>query len=252
MYPIEYTMTHRIGAGGQAERCQRPPSVVETADRVRRWAVQSETCQSCASLPAVTLRQGQAICSRCRENRGLSHHGTLSRSPVALRDDEGLPRQLRGLSIVFGKPSEDMGFVEYVDPAAVDRTLSEGIDVRALWNHDSSAPLGRLTAGTLRLHKASNGLMAEIDPPRWARSHVESVERRDVIGMSFAFQAVTDDWRLEDETPIRTLLDMRVYEVSGVTFPAYPDTTLRAVASGQRSDWFREEDTAHRLRMAHL
>ena len=51
--------------------------------------------------------------------------------------------------------------------------------------------------------------------------------------MSFGFSVPAGgarmlDERSEDGYPIRELMDIELYEVSPVTFPAYPDTSLSA------------------------
>lgn len=161
-------------------------------------------------------------------------------------------RKIRGYALVFNKPSVDLGgFRETILPEAVDRTLREGLDVRALVDHDSSKVLGRNKAGTLTMKKTSTGLQVEIDPPQttFARDILESVNRGDVTGMSFAFRVLTDDWHEVDGVPMRDILDMRISEVSVVTFPAYPDTsvslrTLQQFAEARRQghsiDWLRK------------
>src|SRR4051812_26273305 len=61
-------------------------------------------------------------------------------------------RQLDGYPVVFNRRSQDLGgFVEEVSPEAVQRTLREGADVFALFNHDWNCVLGRTSAGTTRL-----------------------------------------------------------------------------------------------------
>jgi HK97 family phage prohead protease len=159
--------------------------------------------------------------------------------------------QFRGLAIVFNQRSLDLGgFLEIIRPSAVDRFVSERPDLRALWAHNSQLPIGRLSAGTLRAEKTRQGLAVEVDPPRWAGGQIESVERRDVTGMSFGFIAITDEVHLEDTIVVREILDMQVIEVSPVSFPAYPQTTLRVVRGATRSLWMTERDTAARLRLA--
>ena len=59
---------------------------------------------------------------------------------------------------------EEMPFVEVIDAGAFDRTLSESPDVVALFNHDSSAVLGRTTSGTLKLHVNVLGLYFDCAP----------------------------------------------------------------------------------------
>jgi HK97 family phage prohead protease len=58
---------------------------------------------------------------------------------------------------------------------------------------------------------------------------VESVSRGDIGGMSFAFRALEDEWRIDERgMPIREVLDATLSEVSVVCFPAYPQTTISA------------------------
>jgi phage head maturation protease len=57
--------------------------------------------------------------------------------------------------------------------------------------------------------------------------------------MSFAFRILGDKWDEETDPPTRTVTDMRIHEVSLVTFPAYPGTD---VDEAQRSlDAYREQ-----------
>ena len=148
----------------------------------------------------------------------------------SLRVAAGDSRRIRGMAIVFNSISEILGgmFREKIAPEAVDRTLREGMDVRALVDHDPSKILGRTKAGTLRLDKTAQGLQVTIDPPDTtaARDILESVRRGDVTGMSFGFRTVEDKWDQKTDPPTRTLLDMEIFDVSIVSFPAYPDTSV--------------------------
>jgi HK97 family phage prohead protease len=138
-------------------------------------------------------------------------------------------RIIRGTPIVFEALSLDLGgFQERILPSAVDRTLREGLDVRALVDHDTSKIIGRTKAGTLSLRKERDGLSARIEPPNTsvARDLVESIGRGDISGMSFGFRVLDDDWHMEDGIPIREILDMVIREISIVSFPAYEDTNV--------------------------
>lgn len=139
---------------------------------------------------------------------------------------------ITGYSAVFGKDSVNLGgFIERIAPGAFARALREKQDIRALVNHDSGRILGRLSAGTLRLMEDTTGLLAGIDPPdtQVGRDIVTSIKRGDVTGQSFSFRTVEDQWEFKDDGPdLRTLIDVDLFDVGPVTFPAYPDTTADA------------------------
>jgi HK97 family phage prohead protease len=248
--PIEIAMTHVIGANCQRQQCPRPDLVLATAHRIRGWAQTPEPCASCRR-EAVSLRGSVALCGACREQR-LIYGGIDPREgrvPTAARASDEPASQLRGYAVVFNKRSVLLwDFVEIMRPSSVDRTLSEGTDLRALWNHNSEFTIGRVSAGTLTVRKRTRGLEAAIDPPTWAKHYVESIHRRDVTGMSFAFRALEDDWHLEEGMVIRDVLDMEMSEVSPVSFPAYPDTSITVGAESGRDISFLQK--LHRTRMA--
>jgi HK97 family phage prohead protease len=159
--------------------------------------------------------------------------------PMELRIErraEGDLPHLIGHAAVFNRLSVDLGgWVELIKPGAF-RSALETSDTRALWNHNSDLVLGRRKPGadtrTLELEEDEIGLKIDIDPPRSATYYVESVERRDVDQMSFAFYTNTKKvtWEtLEDGTLLRTIHEDGIEEladVSPVTYPAYPDTDV--------------------------
>lgn len=146
-------------------------------------------------------------------------------------DDEG-KKTLSGYAAVFNSLSENLGgFREQIAPGAFASSIREGSDIKAFWNHNSDIVLGRTTSGTLRLKEDETGLAIEIDPPASAASFVESVQRGDVSQMSFGFSVLPDGDRVEmdeDGMMIRTLTNVRLFEVSPVAMPAYPATSINS------------------------
>jgi HK97 family phage prohead protease len=143
-------------------------------------------------------------------------------------DQEDIPKKLKGMPALFNTLSGDLGgFREQIAPGAFSETIVND-DIRCLWNHDSNHVLGRTASGTLRLSETVQGLSMENDLPdtHCAEDLAESIARGDVNQMSFGFQTMEDSWNMVGEEMIRTLLKVKLYDVSPVTFPAYVDTTV--------------------------
>ncbi len=144
-----------------------------------------------------------------------------------ITDENGL-RHITGYAAVFNALSEDLGrFREKIDPGAFSKTINAD-DIRALKNHNSDYPLGRNKSGTLTLSEDQRGLKIDIAPPdtQWARDYMVSIDRGDVDQMSFGFETKAQRWEGEYPEEIRTLMEVKLYDVSPVTFAAYPDTEV--------------------------
>lgn len=146
-----------------------------------------------------------------------------------LRMDEEA-RKIEGYASVFNEETDIGGmFREVVRPGAFGRAIKEKQDVRALWNHNPDHIIGRTKAGTLSLQEDKKGLRISIDPPdtQFARDLMESIRRGDVDQMSFAFRAVEEQWtERKGEPSLRELVDLDLYDVSPVTYPAYEGTQV--------------------------
>jgi HK97 family phage prohead protease len=85
------------------------------------------------------------------------------------------------------------------------------------------------------LRKDSKGLKIEVEPDSdisYANDIMRAVSRGDISGMSFGFRTLSDEWNYDADPWVRTVTDMRISEVSIVTFPAYQATD---VSVAQRS-----------------
>jgi HK97 family phage prohead protease len=120
-------------------------------------------------------------------------------------------------------------YQERIARGAAARALAED-DVRLLMNHDANYVLARKRGedgDTLRLSEDSVGLLAEADmaPTSFARDLAISMARGDVSGMSFAFEVLQEEWDTRpDGMWMRTIQEIRLYDVSIVTYPAYDQT----------------------------
>lgn len=152
---------------------------------------------------------------------------------LRLINEEGKKPKIRGYAAVFNKLSEDLGgFREKIDPGTFKDSIGRD-DIRALFNHDANYVLGRNKAGTLTLTEDEKGLSIEIDPPdtQYARDLQESIKRGDISQMSFGFVTLKDSWEYDRKKPerdvVRTLQEVRLFDVSPVTYPAYPQTSVK-------------------------
>ena len=151
------------------------------------------------------------------------------------------PTKIAGHAAKFDSLSEDLGgFRERIAPGAFAKAIQSG-DIRALWNHDANIVLGRNKSGTLRLSEDSAGLAFEVDAPdtQLVRDMVMApIARGDVNQCSFGFYTIADKWAKVDGEWIRTLLECELFDVSPVTYPAYPstDVAVRSLQAAQASD----------------
>jgi len=142
----------------------------------------------------------------------------------------GGPTRIEGYAAVFGTLSEDLGgFREMILPGAFTKTVQEA-DVRALWQHDPNYVLGRTRSGTLVLSEDGVGLQYTITPPdtQWARDALVTMKRGDVTQSSFAFRTIRDEWKTVEGALQRSLIEVALFDVSPVTYPAYPQTSAHA------------------------
>lgn len=122
------------------------------------------------------------------------------------------------------------GATESVAPGAFANTL--GGDIRALIDHETRLVLGRNKSGTLELREDSHGLWGrvKINPnDQDAVNLYERVKRGDVDQCSFGFDIVKEETEVRDDGSVHwTIREVKLYEVSVVTFPAYTETSVSA------------------------
>ena len=153
---------------------------------------------------------------------------------------------IAGYFAVFNNPTELWpGCIEQIAPGAFASSL--GLDVRALIDHDTRLVIGRTVAGTLTLREDDAGLYGEIkinEHDSDAMNLYARVQRGDVSQCSFGFDIVAEDYVVspDGQTCTWTIREVKLYEVSVVTFPAYDATSVSA----------RDADSAASLKSTRL
>ncbi len=135
---------------------------------------------------------------------------------------------LTGHAAVFGEYTSMGWFMERILPGAFTEAILND-DVRALFNHDPNYVLGRNKSGTLSLKEDDRGLAIEIIPPdtQFAMDLLILISRGDISQMSFAFQVLEEKWETNTSSgEKRDIIKVGLYDVSPVTYPAYPTTDV--------------------------
>lgn len=180
----------------------------------------------------------------------------FSELEVRYESDQQETGELRGYAALFGSEAVIGGaFREVIAPGAFARSLRE-YDQVALWNHDTALPLARKSEGTLALMEDDRGLAfsMKLGETSWQKDAQIAIRQRDVKNMSFGFDVLRDEWSKPDENglQLRTIKEVRLYEISPVTFPAYADTTVEARAIMERAGVLPDATTSTPPPAGHL
>jgi len=157
----------------------------------------------------------------------------LPSAEMRLAGTDDAPK-ITGYAAVFDTWADIGGwFRESIRKGAFAKTVKEN-DIRALVNHNENYVLGRNKAGTLKLREDSKGLAVEITPPDtiWANDLLASMRRGDINQMSFGFNVNKQEINYERDE--RVLEDVTLFDVSVVTYPAYPTTSAEVRAAFEK------------------
>lgn len=170
---------------------------------------------------------------------------------IETRADGG--KVLAGYAAVFHREGDagteyrlGADIVERIAPTAFARAIAEKHDARALFNHDPNMLLGRAASGTLRLTTDARGLRYEIDLPdtQTGKDVAASIARGDLSGSSFSFSINGKSGQKFEKgsgVDVRNILDVDLYDVGPVTYPAYEGTTT-GFRSGDCNDAVEARD----------
>ena len=142
-----------------------------------------------------------------------------------------------GKPILYNSLTNIGAFDEIIEAGALDGADLK--DVRFLVNHNTDMiPLARSRNNnensTMQMIVDDGGMNIRVNLDTAnnsdAKNLYSAIQRGDIDGMSFMFTVDADDWEnLETDHPTRHIKKIgKVFEVSAVTFPAYPETTISA------------------------
>ena len=148
--------------------------------------------------------------------------------------------EIVGNPVVCGVRAQMYDYIEVIEPGAL--TEADISDVLLTVNHNlNSIPLARSKGGqpgeTMQLSvdnyncRVTAQLDVENNPQ--ARALHSAVARGDITGMSFMFHVKEDSWERESDVLVRHIQKIdKIIDVSAVTIPAYPSTSISARSAG--------------------
>lgn len=151
----------------------------------------------------------------------------LSTVDFEVRELPDEPQKIVGYALKFNRESENLGgFTEIIDANALAETDMN--NVVALLNHDANYVLGR-SGKNLDLIVDDIGLKFEFTPndTSYVDDLIKNMRSGFIDKCSFAFTTDDDKWEERENGYLRTINKIkRLYDISIVTSPAYPDTEV--------------------------
>jgi hypothetical protein len=166
---------------------------------------------------------------------------------------------ITGTPIVFNRATDMGWYEETINKDALKECDLK--DVAFLVGHNTGMiPLARSRNNnehsTMQMTVNDDGMDIRVDLDTEnnaeAKALYSAVKRGDMTGMSFMFVVGKDSWADADsDYPKREILSIRkVYEVSAVTFPAYPQTSIQAASEDATLDSARASLESARQQLA--
>jgi HK97 family phage prohead protease len=142
-----------------------------------------------------------------------------------------------GLAAVYN--NVDLGG-DRILPGAFTRTLSAGKKVPVLWQHDPSNPIGTCTITDSREGLLVTGTLELSDPT--AKKAYTFMKSGVVKGLSIGYDTIQSSF----DGDVRNLTELRLWEVSAVTFPMNESaqvTAVKAITDDDRAKHLKAIDT---------
>lgn len=157
--------------------------------------------------------------------------------------------EIVGNPVVCGVRTQMYDYIEVIEPGAL--TEADISDVLLTVNHNlNDIPLARSKGGQpgetmqLSVNNYNCKITAQLDVENnpQARALHSAVARGDITGMSFMFHVKEDSWERENDVLVRHIQKIdKVIDVSAVTIPAYPSTSISARSAGFENETETEQ-----------
>ena len=118
---------------------------------------------------------------------------------------------------------------DVLDRNAFSKTLKENPVVPILWQHDTHEVIGK---GVVRQNGDKilvEGKLDLADP--MAEKAYGKMKRKLITGLSIGFSAIKSTWQEVGGRAVRHISELKLWEISAVTFPALPEAQITAVKS---------------------
>jgi len=141
-----------------------------------------------------------------------------------------------GYAAIFNKPD---AMNEVIEPGAFTKTLKEGKSRPLLWYHDARNPIG---LAELSVDEKGLKVMGELCLEVQRAVELRALMKKKIIrGLSFGFKTLKDVWNGPNQ---RILKEVKLYEVSPVTFQAHPAALISAVKQWDEQKPYENEHSA--------
>lgn len=134
-----------------------------------------------------------------------------------------------GIASVYGV--EDLGG-DVIDRGAFKKTLNENATVPILWQHNREEVIGE---GSLKEWQGKILVEGRLDlEDETAEKAYRKMKKRLVKGLSIGFQTIKSTWEEIEGRMIRHITELKLWEVSVVTFPMLPAAQVTRVKSAEQ------------------
>lgn len=128
---------------------------------------------------------------------------------------------IEGYASTFGGDPDSHNDV--IEMGAFAKTIKErGNDIKFLWQHDWNEPIGKI----VDIYEDAKGLFIKVKISETTRGKEALVLAKDGVinRMSIGYSVIKHDY--DSSTGIRTLKEIKLYEVSAVTFPSNTNAVI--------------------------